>query len=266
MTARYKLERLRALLAGSGPLAVAFSGGTDSSFLLQTAQDLLGEGVLALTADSVFIPRAELEEAASFCRERGIRQKTVRIDVLRLPGVGVNPPDRCYLCKRAIFERLRAEAAAEGFSLLADGSNADDAGDYRPGMRALRELGVCSPLLEASLTKAEIRELSKARGLPGWDKPSAACLASRIAYGEALTEEKLRSVERGEALLHSLGFPLCRVRVHGTLARIELPPEEFGAALENRRTIADALKELGFLYVTLDMTGFRSGSMNDALR
>ncbi len=266
MTIEEKREKLRETLEACGSLAVACSGGVDSSFLLKAAQEALGGRVLALTVDSALIPRRELEDAAALCRSLGVRQKIVSIDALALPQVRENPPERCYYCKRAIFERLKEEAAADGFSHLAEGSNRDDEGDYRPGHRAIRELGVLSPLREAGLGKAEIRQLSRALGLPCWDKPSAACLASRFPYGQALEADRLRAVERAEELLHGLGVRQCRVRVHGKQARIEVPPEEFGRILDSRVWLVDALKQLGFLYVSLDLAGFRSGSMNDVLK
>lgn len=268
MTIDEKFRRLNTLIRDCGSLAVAFSGGADSCFLLHTAHEALGDAVIALTVDSVLIPRREIAEAASFCEERKIRHLVLKADVLSLPQVAENPPDRCYHCKRSIFSLLRYSAESEGFSILSDGSNADDKGDYRPGMRALRELGVRSLLTEAGIGKAEIRELSRRSGLSGWGKPSAACLASRIAYGDNLTPEKLSAVEKAEELLHSLGVRQCRVRLHGQLARIEAPPGDFETLLknENRLLIAETFKALGFMYVSLDLEGFRSGSMNEVLK
>ena len=201
-----KNEGLRKLLAGYGRLAVAFSGGVDSSFLLAAAAEVLGDQVLAVTAAPVFVPQRELEEAEAFCRERGIRQVVLPAGELNIDGVRHNPPDRCYHCKKEIFGRIRRAASEEGFRILAEGSNLDDTGDYRPGMRAVRELGVVSPLLEAGLTKAEIRELSRQMSLPTWEKPSFACLASRFVYGETITDEKLRMVDRAEQLMLDMGF------------------------------------------------------------
>ena len=179
-----------------------------------------------------------------------------------------NPPDRCYHCKRGIFERMIEAAAEEGICMIAEGSNLDDEGDYRPGMRAIRELSIRSPLREAGLGKAEIRELSKQMGLDTWDKPSMACLASRVPYGDKLSKEKLYAVERAEQLLHSFGIRQCRVRIHGSLARIELQPEDFKLIMtaDNRNKIVAACKESGFSYVSLDLEGFRSGSMNEILK
>lgn len=267
MTIDEKHQKLRDIIAGCGMLAVAFSGGVDSSFLLKTAYDVLGDRVLALTADSVFIPRAEIQSAEDFCRRYGIRQKLISIDVLSVFGVKENPPDRCYLCKRGIFERMIEVAAKEGISVIAEGSNLDDMSDYRPGMRAICELSVRSPLKEAGLNKAEIRELSRRMGLDTWDKPSMACLASRVPYGETLSKEKLQRVEQAEQLLHGLGIIQCRVRCHGSLARIEVPPEDFNRILDGsaRQTIVDSFRQFGFSYVSLDIKGFRSGSMNETL-
>ena len=267
MTIEEKYQKLREILAGCGSLAVAFSGGVDSSFLLKCAHDVLGDRVLAVTADSMFIPRAEIQSARDFCQRCGIRQKLISIDVLGTAGVKENPPDRCYHCKRGIFERMLDAAAEEGISVVAEGSNVDDEGDYRPGMRAIQELSVRSPLKEAGLNKAEIRELSRRLGLNTWDKPSMACLASRVPYGEELSCEKLQRVEQAEELLHSLGIIQCRVRCHGTLARVEVLPDDFNRIMEEstRDMIVDTFKQYGFSYVSLDLKGFRSGSMNETL-
>ena len=267
MTLEQKAERLRELLRGCGPLAVAFSGGVDSSYLLAAAKDALGGRVLALTADSPLIPRAELEEARALCETLGVRQLVIPIEALAIPEVAKNPPERCYLCKRALFGALIRAAGEQGFQTLAEGSNLDDLSDYRPGLAAIAELGVRSPLREAGLTKAEIRALSKARGLSGWDKPSMACLASRIPYGDALTRETLAAVEQAEAALHALGFVQCRVRAHGSLARIELPPESLARLADDalRREIAARVRAAGFAYVSLDLEGYRMGSLNETL-
>lgn len=267
MTLDDKFLKLRRIIEECGSLAVAFSGGVDSGFLLKTAHEVLGDRVLAVTADSVFIPRMEIQAAQDFCRQYGIRQKLVFIDVFGINGVKENPPDRCYHCKRGIFERLLAAAGEEGISVVAEGSNLDDDGDYRPGMRAIRELSVRSPLKEAGLNKAEIRELSRRMGLATWDKPSMACLASRIPYGEALSKEKLRAVEQAEQLLHDLGIRQCRVRCHGTLARIEVLPDDFKRVMndEIREKLIGSFNEYGFSYVSMDLEGFRSGSMNETL-
>lgn len=262
-----KYAHLQRLLFDCGSLAVAFSGGVDSGFLLAAAQEALGEKLLAVTAAPVFVPQRELREAAEFCEQRGIRQTVIPAETLDLRPVLHNPPDRCYHCKKLLFSGILQVAAENGMACVAEGSNTDDLGDYRPGMRAIRELGILSPLREAGLSKAEIRALSKELGLPAWNKPSFACLASRFVYGEQITEEKLRCVERSEDFLAALGFRQYRVRIHGNLARIELLPEDFPRLSEPgmRERICTALKGFGFAYVTLDLAGYRTGSMNEVL-
>ena len=259
---------MRDQLKDYGSLAVAFSGGVDSSFLLVAAQEVLGDRVIAITAAPVFVPPRELKEAEIFCRERGIRQIVIPAESLDIDGVRHNPPDRCYHCKKEIFGKIREAADKNGMAMVAEGSNVDDTGDYRPGMRAVRELGVVSPLLEAELSKADIRVLSKEMDLPTWNKPSFACLASRFAYGEAITDERLRAVDWAEQLLMDLGFRQFRVRIHGELARIELLPEDIPRAMEEttRKLISEKLREYGFQYVTMDLAGYRTGSMNEVLK
>lgn len=263
-----KYKKLLAALRNTNGLAVAFSGGVDSSFLLYAAREALGDRCAALTLRSVFVPPRELTEAEAFCQKLGVRQEFLDADVLRVPGVAENPPERCYLCKKSLFTLLCQRAGALGFSALAEGSNTDDIGDYRPGFCAVRELGVLSPLLEAGLSKAEIRELSRRFGLPTADKPAFACLASRFPYGDRLTAEGLRRVDRAEQLLLENGFHQFRVRSHGDLARIELLPEEMKLLTDEalRKTLDKELKKLGFLYVTLDLGGYRAGSLNAALK
>ena len=262
-----KMRKLSEYLAGLGSVAVAFSGGVDSTFLLQAAKDVLGDGVIALTAVSDFFPDRERREADAFCRERGIRQIICREEILKVPGVAENPANRCYLCKRALFEMFLAQAKRQGFSHVAEGSNLDDLGDYRPGLQAIAELGILSPLWECGFSKEDIRALSKEMGLPTASKPSYACLASRFAYGEKITGEKLAMVDQAEQLLLDLGFTQMRVRIHGTLARIEVLPEDFPRLAEPalRREIAEKLKTYGFSYVTADLAGYRTGSMNEML-
>ncbi len=261
-----KEEKLKELLRKEGAIAVAFSGGVDSTYLLHVAHEVLGENVLAVTVRSVLFPQGESEEATAFCREEGIRQITPVFEPLKVDGFAQNPPDRCYLCKRELFAMILRVASEAGFATVADGSNADDPGDYRPGMRAIKELGVRSPLKAVGLTKAEIRELSGARGLATQNKPSYACLASRFPYGETIEEETLSMVEHGEAFLRSLGFTQLRVRIHGgTLARIEVLPAELPLLMEHREAIDTELARIGFSYSAMDLRGYRTGSMNETL-
>ena len=248
-----------------GRVAVAFSGGVDSTFLLKAAHDVLGENAVAITADSAVVPRRELEQAAAFCRREGIRQLIYQADLLDTPAFQDNPSDRCYHCKKTLFTGMRTLAETEGFPTLVEGSNMDDTEDYRPGLAAIRELGIQSPLLDAGLTKDNIRFLSRRLGLPTWDRPSAACLASRICYGEPVTAEKLVLVERAETFLAGLGLGQLRVRLHGTLARIEVLSEQFPLVLEYHEEITSTLQKLGCSYVTLDLTGYRTGSLNEIL-
>ena len=262
-----KLERLRAALRELGSAAVAFSSGVDSTFLLRVAHEELGERVVAVTARSHTFPKRELDEAAAFCRAEGIRHEIMDSEELDIPGFAENPPDRCYHCKRELFSKLLAFARDNGLAAVLEGSNIDDDGDYRPGRRAIRELGIVSPLYDAGLTKVEIRALSREMGLPTSEKPSFACLASRFPYGERITAAGLARVEKAEQWLLDSGMELkqLRVRSHGDMARIEVPPGDIPRLAARAGEIAAAFKEFGFAYVTLDLRGYRTGSMNEVL-
>ena len=262
-----KLERLRERLRVIGGAVVAFSSGVDSTFLLRVAHEELGDRVVAATARSHSFPNRELDEATAFCRAEGVRHVVIDSEELDIPGFAENPPDRCYHCKRELFSKLLAFARDNGLAAVLEGSNIDDDGDYRPGRRAIRELGIVSPLHEAGLTKNEIRALSRKMGLPTSDKPSFACLASRFPYGERITVRGLERVEKAEQWLLDAGWGLTqlRVRSHGDLARIEVPPADIPRLAARASEIAAAFKDLGFAYVTLDLLGYRTGSMNEIL-
>ena len=262
-----KLEALRTYLKGLGSVAIAFSSGVDSTFLLKVAHDMLQDRCIAVTAMSCSFPKRELEEAKAFCRKEGIRHIVVESEELEIEGFCQNPKNRCYLCKRELFEKIGQIAEKEGLAAIAEGSNLDDNGDYRPGLQAVAELGVKSPLRACGLDKQDIRVLSKMLGLPTWEKQSFACLSSRFVYGETISKEKLSMVDQAEQLLLDLGFHQVRVRIHGTIARIEILPAEFERLLqeETRKQIYTKLKALGFSYVTLDLLGSRTGSMNETL-
>ena len=262
-----KYRKLQDYFRSCGKVLIAFSGGVDSTFLLKTAHDVLGENAIAVTANSCFFPVREQGEAKGFCSEEGIRQIVLQYDVLHVDGIKENPADRCYLCKRALLQRVRDLADEMQIKVIAEGSNLDDAGDYRPGARAVAQLQIKSPLQELSFTKQEIRLLSRQLGLDTWEKPSYACLASRFVYGETITEEKLRMVDRAEQYLIDHGFRQMRVRIHGDMARIELLPEDMDRFFEKemRENVLAELKNAGFSRVTVDLAGFQSGSMNQGI-
>ena len=262
-----KLDVLKGYIKDLGSLAVGFSGGVDSTFLLAVAHEVLGDKAIAVTTVHAAIPERELSESKEFCEKNGIRHFIYEFDPLGLESFRKNVPDRCYYCKRSIFTGIKKIADENGIEYLAEGSNMDDLGDYRPGLKAVEELAVKSPLRAAGLYKADIREISKAMGLPTWSKPSYACLASRFVYGEEITEEKLHMIDNAEQFLIELGFYEERVRMHGNIARIEVPAKDIPrlAADDIREAVYKRFKEIGFLYVTLDMHGYKLGSMNATL-
>ncbi|MBQ8662286.1 MAG: ATP-dependent sacrificial sulfur transferase LarE [Eubacterium sp.] len=263
----FKLRKLKSYIKELGSVAVAFSAGVDSTFLLKVAHEVLGDKVVAVTANTSSFTEQELQEATLFCQKYGIVHVICEIDNLSLPEFANNAVDRCYHCKKMIFNEVKTYAITHGFNAVVEGANKDDEADFRPGHRAIEELKIESPLRMASLTKEEIRTLARTMGLEVWKKPSCACLASRFVYGESITRKKLKMVECAEQYLSEIGCTQYRVRMHGMMARIEIMPEDFSLLLQEDtriQLIAD-MHKLGFQYVSLDLMGFRTGSMNEAL-
>lgn len=263
-----KLEILKENLKNIKSCIIAFSGGVDSTFLLKVAHDVLGDSAVAVTATSSTYPKRELEEAKKYAKSFGAKHIIIESEELHIKGYSKNPTNRCYYCKKELFSKLKRVAEENNLKWVLDGSNLDDVGDYRPGMEAAKELGVLSPLKDAKFSKEDIRKFSKELGLPTWNKPSFACLSSRFPYGREINSQKLKMVEDAEQFLLDIGFRQVRVRHHGEIARIEVSPEErsklFDVNLMDK--VGNKLKEFGFTYVTMDLLGYKTGSMNETIK
>ena len=262
---KQKMDQLKTILSSMGSVIVAYSGGIDSTFLVKIAQDILGDSVTAVIMISPTLPKRELEDARKIAGNLGIKLVETESQEMDLPDFLANSRQRCYFCKDHSYDLLNKYAADNNIQNMIDGSNADDVSDHRPGQQAALEQGVRSPLQEAGLTKEEIRKLARTLNLPNWDKPASACLSSRIPYGIKITPSLLKQIEEAEEFLFNLGFHELRVRHHGDIARIEVPLVVFDQVMENRSEIINYFTELGFSYTTLDLTGFRSGSMNEVI-
>lgn len=265
MTPKEKFKGLKKIIAGHGPMLVAYSGGVDSTLLAVIARDVLGETTRCVLLESPVVPRAAAAQAQELARDLGLGLDILDVPLMSNAEFRMNPADRCYFCKKISAVPLRQRAAELGLACIADGVNLSDTGEHRPGLRASAEEGIVHPFIEAGITKEEIRTIARDLGLPVWQKPSAACLASRIPYGDAITAGKLQRIEYAEAYLASLGIGQLRVRLHGDLARIEVHKEDRQKILEQQSAIVKKLKDLGFTYVTLDIEGYRSGSMDEVL-
>jgi len=267
MLLQEKYQLLKDIIMKKESAAIAFSGGVDSTFLIRVAKEVLGDKLIAVTATSSTYPERELNEAIRYAEDIKVKHIIISSEELEIEGFAMNPKNRCYFCKKELYTKINNVALENGMNSVFDGSNIDDTGDYRPGMQAAKELDVVSPLIEAGLTKNDIRELSKELGLPTWNKPSFACLSSRFPYGNKITLSKLTMVDKAEQILLDMGITQVRVRHHGEIARIEVEPSErekfFDMEIMNR--IGNELKKIGFTYVTLDMLGYRTGSMNETL-
>ena len=266
-TTQQKMDALKSILADMGSVIVAYSGGVDSAFLAAAANDALGRKALAVTAKSPSLAPAELREAVELAERLGINHRIVETHEVEREDYAANNPNRCFFCKDELYTYLSAYAREEGYEHIANGTNTDDLGDFRPGLNAAKQYGVRSPMVEAALSKADIRELSKDMDLPTWDKPAQACLSSRIPYGSMVTVEALTRIAQAEEYLHGLGIRQLRVRHHDTIARIEVEPQDFLTLTDEsvREQVVAKFREIGYSYVTLDLQGFRSGSMNEVL-